>query len=211
MSVLVGQVYNPVLYLRNKEGKIIDWESMVKNEGANIDEIIDLADKVTFQMSIATKKAFVNEGDKPNLFTTAVSFQKYAVKALYKYFGNEEAHGKAIVAYGHFNERTWTPDVNKESHKKFIHEEVIKIADLEGLGFKFAETPPGEGFVIPVPIPQVERQFVLMGWEFNDSHSTTAKPKATNTSSGPRLKLIGSTDSTAPSGAEAGAGDEVPF
>lgn len=182
MSVLVGQVYFPKF-----EEKTVDGEVKTK-----------------FTFSLATRKAFIEDKEKPNLFTPCVTYQAGLAKAMNECFGKEEHHGKAIVVYGHFNDYDWYPDPEREDHDKLFQEFKIDKDTLTACGVKFAEGSATEATIM-VPIKQTTRQLVLTGFEFADGSQST--PRAKSTGGTPKIKVAGQTPSE---GAPAGA-HGVPF
>jgi hypothetical protein len=185
MSVLVGQVYYPRFKEETKEGEV----------------------KTSFMCSLATRKAFIDDSAKPNVFTQAVTYQAGLAKVLNEHFGKEEHSGKAIVAYGHYNEYEWYPDADNPDHDKFFQSFKIEEALLNAGGVKFAEGSKRE-MTIMVPIKQTTRQFVITGFEFADSSSASKTPRSTSTA--PKIKIAGQNQSE-PVNAGLPKDDDTPF
>jgi hypothetical protein len=166
MSVLVGQVYYPRFKEEEKDGSM----------------------KTSFTFSLATRKAFVDDATKPNLFTHCVTYQPGLAKVLKENFGKDEHRGKAIVVYGHYNEFEWYPDPNNNEHDKYFQPFTITSDILAQGGVKLAEGSAQE-VTIQVPMKQTTRQFVITGFEFADSsQATSSTPRA---SSAPPIKIGG--------------------
>ena len=153
MAMLIGQVFNPVFKQTKTEGE---------------------KGKTSFRFSLATRKAFIEDKTKANLFTNCVVYQPGLANLLNTHFGKEEDHGKAIALYGHYDEYTWQPDYNNANHRKYFKEQRITQSLMEQAGVKLAEGSVQE-FKVLVPIPQTTRQFVVTGFEFADSQSSTAR------------------------------------
>lgn len=197
MAQLIGQIYNPELYLRDKEG------NQIKFNEDNWEEKLQTAEKATFQCTIGTRKAFINEDDKKH-FTEIVAFQKGLVKVLYKNFGKAEHKGKWAVLYGAFNTREWTPDVNKSEHLKYCKKETLYKEDLEALGFKFGEGSPAK-VSFYVPIPQTVEQLVVNNFEFVGDYAPASTTESSSESTGRKSNVrfvADDSDDQVPAGAK---------
>jgi hypothetical protein len=182
MAVLIGQVYYPRF-----NTKVVDGET-----------------KTNFAFSLATRKAFIDDKEKPNLFTSCITYQAGLAKALSDHFGQTEDKGKAIVVYGHYNEYDWNPDPANADHDKFWQSFTITNDYLTAGGIKLAEGSATQ-MVVQIPVKQTTRQFVVTGFEFADSAS----------SSRPRATAVVATDAVpvrigAPAGAQTAVGSAVP-
>lgn len=157
MAMLVGQVYHPTFKTSTEEGK----------------------EKASFRFSLASRKAFIDDKQKPNLFTKCVAHQPGLAKVLNEHFGKEEDKGKAIVLYGHYDEYTWEPDHSNPDHAQFF--KTVQIdKDLMNQGGVILANGSSEQFAIMVPMTQTQRQFVITGFEFADSNSSSSRPARTD-------------------------------
>lgn len=180
MAILIGQVYHPKLKEEMKDGET----------------------KVSFHFSLGTRKAFVDDPAKSNVFTPCVTYQAGLARVLNEHFGKPEHHGKPIVVYGHFHEFEWYPDPNNPDHEKFFQPFNITEDILHQGGIRFAEGSARQ-ITILVPIKQTTRQFVVTGFEFVDSAMQSSKPSFG--SSVPVVKVAGVTANTSTTSTQAPA------
>lgn len=150
MAVIIGQVFNPVFKTEMENNK----------------------EKNSFRFSLASRKAFVDDKQKPNLFTKCVTYQPGLAKTLNDHFGSAEDKGKGIVVYGHFDEYTWEPDYSNPDHQQFFKTVTIN-KDIMNQGGVILAQGSTEQFSVMVPITQSVRQFVVTGFEFVDSNNAS--------------------------------------
>lgn len=187
MAHIIGQVYNPRLETKEVDGKT----------------------KTSFFFSLGTRKAFVNEGEAPNLFTQCATYQPGLAEALSKFFGQSEHKGKAISVSGHFDEYEWMPNPDNPNHDKFFQEFKITSDILAQGGISLAQGSATE-VTIMVPMKQTTRRFIVSGFEFCDSASTT--PKTTTPTGAPKVKVAPPEATTTPQATTAiPLDDDAPF
>lgn len=153
MAILIGQIYTPNLSVKTVDGK----------------------EKKKFTFSLATNKAFINEGEGPKLFTRCVTYSPGLADVLSKYFGQPEHKGRAILVNGHYDEYTYMPDPNNANHDQFFKEFTITQDILAQGNIQLAQGSATQ-ITIMVPIEQTVRQFIVSGFEFVDSYQQPAKP-----------------------------------
>lgn len=171
MAVLIGQMYYSRFSEKTEDGKV----------------------KKQFSFSLATRKAFIDDTTKPNLFTHCVTYQSGLADLFKEHFGKDEHTGKAIVVYGHYNEFEWYPDPANKDHDKYFQPFTITNDIFIQGGIHLAQGSAQE-ITIQVPIKQTTRNFVVTGFEFADSRSASSTPRATP--NGQTIKIGGVATST---------------
>lgn len=180
MAILIGQVYRPKLKEEMKDGET----------------------KVSFHFSLGTRKAFVDDPAKSNVFTPCVTYQAGLARVLNEHFGKPEHHGKPIVVYGHYHEFEWYPSAENPEHEKFFQEFTITENILQQGGVRFAEGSARQ-ITILVPIKQTTRQFVVTGFEFVDSATQSAKSSLGSPMPVVKVAGVSATTTATPTGAPA--------
>ena len=180
MAILIGQVYRPKLKEEMKDGET----------------------KVSFHFSLGTRKAFVDDPAKSNVFTPCVTYQAGLARVLNEHFGKPEHHGKPIVVYGHYHEFEWYPSAENPEHEKFFQEFTITENILQQGGVRFAEGSARQ-ITILVPIKQTTRQFVVTGFEFVDSATQSAKLSLGSPMPVVKVAGVSATTTATPTGAPA--------